>query len=241
MAPLLEVRDLDVAYGPVQVLFGVDLVVDDGEVLALLGTNGAGKSTLLKAISGLVPVGRGSVTFAGRDLTRVPTHERVAAGIVQLSGGNAVFPTMSVRENLRVGAFSFLGDPARVAARLDAVLALFPELELRLDQPAGRLSGGEQQIVAMAKALLPEPRLLVIDELSLGLAPAVIQRLLGVIDALKAEGISMLVVEQSLNVAAAFADRAMFLERGEVRFTGDPNELLANGDLARAVFLGAGR
>jgi ABC-type branched-subunit amino acid transport system ATPase component len=235
---LLEIEHLDVSYGPVQVLFDVSLAVADGESLALLGTNGAGKSTVLKAVSGLLPIDRGRITFDGSDLTGASTVQRVAAGIVQLSGGGAIFPTMTVRENLRVGAFSFLRDEKRVKRRIESSLARFPELESRLDQTAGSMSGGEQQMVGLAKALLPEPRLLVIDELSLGLAPIVVQRLLEVVAQLHAEGTSMLIVEQSLNVASAFADRAVFLERGEVRFTGSPSELIANGDLARAVFLG---
>jgi ABC-type branched-subunit amino acid transport system ATPase component len=241
MTALLDVRALAVKYGQVQILFDVDLRLEPGEALALLGTNGAGKSTLLKAISGLIGVASGSVTFDGHDITSAPTHQRVAAGMVQLSGGNAVFPNLSVAENLRIGAFTFLRDQRRVTDRVGQVLELFPELRARTTQPAGSLSGGEQQMVAMAKALLPEPRLLIIDELSLGLAPIVVQRLLGVIERLHESGTSLLVVEQSLNVAAAFADRAVFLERGEVRFTGDPDELIRNGELARAVFLGTGR
>jgi ABC-type branched-subunit amino acid transport system ATPase component len=222
----------------VQVLFDVSIAVEDGEALALLGTNGAGKSTLLKAVSGLLGVDHGTITFDGREITGASTSERVAVGIVQLAGGNAVFPDMSVRENLRVGAFTFLRDDARVARRIDSVLERFPELQARLDQAAGTMSGGEQQMVGLAKALLPEPRLLIIDELSLGLAPIVVQRLLQVVEDLHRDGTSMLIVEQSLNIASAFADRAVFLERGQVRFTGSPAELIANGDLARAVFLG---
>src|SRR3546814_860264 len=194
--PLLDVRGLDVSYGPVQILFDVDLAVADGEALALLGTNGAGKSTLLKAVSGLVPVGGGEIHFDGKDITRASTQERVAAGLVQLSGGQAVFPTLTVEENLRVGAYPFLRDQVRVARRTAAVLELFPEVADRLDQRAGTMSGGEQQMVALAKALLPEPRLLVIDELSLGLAPVVVQRILGVVEALHEAGTSLLVVEQ---------------------------------------------
>lgn len=239
--PLLAVQGLDVSYGPVQILFDVDLAVEPGEAVALLGTNGAGKSTLLKAVSGLIPVDRGRITFAGDDITDWSTQDRVAAGLVQLSGGHAVFPSLTVADNLRIGAFLFLDDAARLARRTDEVLDLFPEVAERLDQRAGSMSGGEQQMVALAKALLPEPRLLIIDELSLGLAPVVVQRLLGVVQSLHDAGTSVLVVEQSLNVASAFADRAVFLERGQVRFTGDPAELMANGDLARAVFLGTDR
>jgi ABC-type branched-subunit amino acid transport system ATPase component len=240
MAPLLEVDGVDAGYGSVQILFDVSLEVAEGEVLALLGTNGAGKSTLLRTVSGLHPITRGALRFAGADVTTLPAHDRVTAGIVQLAGGRAVFPGLSVAENLRVGAFTFLRDHDRVEARIAEALQLFPSLDGRLGQLAGSLSGGEQQMVALAKALLPEPRLLIIDELSLGLAPVVVGRLLEVIASLRATGMTMLIVEQSLNVAAAFADRAVFMERGQVRFSGSPAELIDSGDLARAVFLGAG-
>ena len=236
--PLLEVKDLNVSYGAVQVLFGVDLQVRAGETLALLGTNGAGKSTALKAVSGLIPVNGGAVVFQGTDITNTPTEDRVRAGIVQVRGGNGVFPSLSVRENLRLGGFTILKNRKRLASRTDAVLVLFPESSTRLDQRVGTMSGGEQQMVALAKALLLEPRLLVIDELTLGLAPIVTERLLRVVDELKRSGLTMLIVEQSLNVALNFADRAVFMERGEVRFSGDPVELTQNGDLVRAVFLG---
>jgi ABC-type branched-subunit amino acid transport system ATPase component len=240
VSALLEVEGMDVSYGHVQVLFDVSLDVRQGETVALLGTNGAGKSTLLRAVTGLLPARRGTVAFAGEDLTGVPTDERVARGIVQVHGGCAVFPSLSVRDNLRLGAFTFLRDRARVAARTEHVLEIFPALRDRLDQQAGSMSGGEQQMIALAKALLPEPRLLVIDELSLGLAPIMIERLLGVIQDLKAMGLTMLIVEQSLNVALAFADRAVFMEKGEVRFSGAPGDLLDEGDLVQAVFFGAG-
>ena len=151
-----------------------------------------------------------------------------------------MFPSLSVRDNLRLGAFAFLKDKARVARRMDHVLDIFPVLAERLDQSAGSMSGGEQQMIALAKALLPEPRLLVIDELSLGLAPIMVERLLGVIQDLKTAGLTMLVVEQSLNCALAFADRAVFMEKGEIQFSGDPHELMADGDLVHAVFFGAG-
>jgi ABC-type branched-subunit amino acid transport system ATPase component len=239
VAPLLDVSHIDAGYGTVQILFDVSLHVDDGEVLALLGTNGAGKSTLLRVVSGLLKPTGGSVSFDGRDITRTPAHARVEAGIVQLVGGNAVFPTMTVRDNLRAAAFTILRDHRRVERRIISVLDLVPAVRARLDQTAGTLSGGEQQMVAVAMALLTEPRLLIIDELSLGLAPVVVGHLIDVISGLKERHVSMLIVEQSLNVAAAFADRAVFMERGEVRFTGDVGELIDNGDLARAVFLGA--
>lgn len=238
--PLLHTQGVSVAYGSLQVLFDVDLTVERGETLALLGTNGAGKSTLLKAITGLVPLRRGRVTFDGADLTDAPVEDRFEAGIVQLSGGEAIFPTLTVRDNLRAGAFTFLADRDRLEARLDVVLGLFPELRDRLDQRAGSMSGGEQQMVALAKALLPDPQLLIVDELSLGLAPIVVERLLGTIADLRRDGLTMLIVEQSLNVAMAFAERAVFMEKGEVRFSGPIQQLVDDGDLVRAVFLGAG-
>jgi ABC-type branched-subunit amino acid transport system ATPase component len=235
---LLETKGLDVSYGAVQVLFDVDLEVRQGETLALLGTNGAGKSTLLKAVSGLLPASAGTITFDGLDITARSTDGRVAAGIVQARGGNAVFPTLSVRDNLRLGGFTLLRHRALLAERIDHVVNLFPSLSDRFDQRAGTLSGGEQQMLALAKALLLAPKLLVIDELSLGLAPIVVEQLLRLIGDLKRDGLTMLIVEQSLNVACAFADRAVFMEKGEIRFSGDPAALVENGDLVRAVFLG---
>lgn len=238
VTPILVADGIDVAYASVQVLFGVHLEVHRGETLALLGTNGAGKSTLLKAVSGLLPVQRGTIRFDGQDLTSASTDARVAAGIVQLSGGNAVFPSLTVGENLRIAAFPFLRDEQRVDERITTVLERFPVVADRLGQRAGSLSGGEQQMVALAKALIPEPRLLIIDELTLGLAPVMVQGLLETIAELKAGGLPMLIVEQSLNLALAFADRAVFMERGRVRFDGDPQSLAEEGELVRAVFLG---
>ena len=237
---LLDATGIDVSYGHVQVLFGVDLQVHDGEVLALLGTNGAGKSTLLRAISGLVMQDRGSISFEGRSIDRMAAHERSRLGIVQVPGGKAVFPGMSVAENLLAGCHPFRWDRQRISERCEAVLALFPPLVPKLDQPAGTMSGGEQQMLGIAKALLLEPRLLLIDELSLGLAPAVVQDLLGVVEGLKGTGVSMVIVEQSVNVALTLAERAVFMEKGEVRFTGPAKELAERDDLVRAVFLGAG-
>lgn len=234
----LTVSGLDVSYGPVQVLFGVEFHVESGETLALLGTNGAGKSTALKSVSGLIPVTTGRITFAGVNITDAPTEARVGMGIIQVRGGSGVFPSLSVEDNLRLGGFTILRERARFTHRMHDVLELFPELAPRLNQRAGTLSGGEQQMLALAKALLLEPKLLVIDELTLGLAPIVTERLLSVIRELKSRRLTMLIVEQSLNVALNFADRAVFMERGQVRFSGDPLELAENGELVRAVFLG---
>lgn len=236
--PILQVRGLDFSYGQVQVLFDVDVDVREGEVLALLGTNGAGKSTLLRAISGLGLADRGVVRLRGRTITYADPRTRVDLGIVQVPGGKAIFPSLSVKENLLAGAYSFIWDPERVASRIDAVTEVFPILGDRLDQPAGTLSGGEQQMLGIAQALLLEPEVLLIDELSLGLAPVVVQQLLEVVETLKRRGITMVIVEQSVNVALSIADRAVFMEKGQVRFEGPARDLLERDDLIRAVFLG---
>ena len=235
---LLQIRNLDFSYGPVQVLFDVDLVVKRGEVLALLGTNGAGKSTVLRAISGLALPERGVIRFQGRTMTFTDATERVRRGIVQVPGGKAIFPSLTVRENLLAGAHTFIWDRQRLETKSQEVLALFPRLHERLEQPAGTLSGGEQQMLALAKALLLDPELLLIDELSLGLAPVMVQEILQTVDVLKERGITMIVVEQSLNVALSISDRAVFMEKGRVRFEGSAAELMERDDLARAVFLG---
>jgi ABC-type branched-subunit amino acid transport system ATPase component/sugar phosphate permease len=237
--PMLQVRGLDFSYGPVQVLFGVDLDVREGEVLALLGTNGAGKSTLLRVISGLGIPDRGVVRLQGRTITLTEPRTRVGLGIVQVPGGKAVFPALTVRENLAAGARAARaearpGDPA-----FDRVISLFPVLGERLDQRASSLSGGEQQMLGLAMSLMLEPKVLLIDELSLGLAPVIVQQLLETIEQLKAAGLTIVIVEQSVNVALAIADRAVFMEKGQVRFEGPASELLERDDLVRAVFLGA--
>jgi ABC-type branched-subunit amino acid transport system ATPase component/sugar phosphate permease len=234
--PVLQVHNLDVSYGPLQVLFDVNLEVQRGEVLALLGTNGAGKSTLLRAIGGLVLPDRGVVRMNGRTITLTDPEIRVAMGMVQVPGGDALFPAQSVRENLEVWSW-LIEDPQRRAERMDVVMTTFPVVRDRLDRRAGYLSGGEQQMLALSKAVMLEPELLLIDELSLGLAPLVVQQLLGVVEGLKAQGITMVIVEQSVNVALAIADRAVFMERGHVRFEGPAQDLLERGDLLRAVFL----
>ncbi|MHB8439073.1 MAG: ATP-binding cassette domain-containing protein [Acidimicrobiales bacterium] len=236
--PLLRCRDVEVAYDGVQVLFGVDLDVAEGEIVALLGTNGAGKSTLLKAISGLVdPIG-GQITFAGADITHAGALQTARMGIVQVPGGKAVFPTLTVQEHFNVGSWLFTTQhPAWVEARRDAVLARFPRLRERWSQMAGNLSGGEQQQLALAMAFVAKPRLLVIDELSLGLAPTVVEQLLDLVRAIHEQGCTIVIVEQSVNVALTIASRAYFMEKGEVRFSGPTAELLERDDILRAVFL----
>jgi ABC-type branched-subunit amino acid transport system ATPase component/sugar phosphate permease len=234
--PVLQVRDLDFSYGQVQVLFDVSFEVHRGEALALLGTNGAGKSTLLRVVSGLGVPHRGVVRLNGRTITYAEPEARVGIGIVQLMGGAAVFPTLRVDENLRMAAYRYHG--ADLERRVAGALDRFPVLAARSGAVAGDLSGGQQQMLALAMALVHEPELLVIDELSLGLAPIVVGELLETIAELKARGQTMVIVEQSLNVAMQVADRALFMEKGSIRFEGPIRELAGRDDLARAVFLG---
>jgi ABC-type branched-subunit amino acid transport system ATPase component/predicted MFS family arabinose efflux permease len=234
--PAVQVRNLDFSYGDVQVLFDVNLDVAPGETLALLGTNGAGKSTLLRVISGLGVASRGVVRLHGRTITYTDPELRSRLGIVQLMGGKAVFPSLSVADNLRMAAFRYDGD--ELARRVDATLARFPALAERRGTTAADLSGGQQQMLALAMALMHEPEVLIIDELSLGLAPIMVQELLATVRELKEQGLTMIIVEQSLNVALAVADRAVFMEKGQVRFDGPARELAERDDLARAVFLG---
>jgi ABC-type branched-subunit amino acid transport system ATPase component/sugar phosphate permease len=236
--PALQVRNLDFSYGPVQVLFDVEIEVAKGEVVALLGTNGAGKSTLLRAISGLGIPDRGVVRLNGRTITYAEAETRFRVGIVQLRGGAGIFPDLSIGENLKAALLGSRIEPAEADRRIATAVETFPALDGRLTEPAGDLSGGQQQMLALAMALMHEPEVLLIDELSLGLAPVVVQELLRVVEDLKARGQTMVIVEQSLNVALAFADRAIFMEKGVVRFEGSARELAERDDLARAVFLG---
>ena len=236
--PALQVHNLDFAYGSVQVLFDVSFEVARGEVLALLGTNGAGKSTLLRAVSGLGIPDRGVVRLGGRTITYAEAEDRFAAGLVQLRGGAGVFEDLSVADNLRASVLAAGLDEAEVEARSQRALSLFPALADRTGTTGRELSGGQQQMLALAMALMHEPEVLLIDELSLGLAPLVVQELLGVVERLREGGQTMVIVEQSLNVALAFADRAIFMEKGRIRFEGPAQELAERDDLARAVFLG---
>lgn len=233
-------RDVDVEYDGVQVLFNVDFDVEEGEIIALLGTNGAGKSTLLRAIAGIQQASNGAIFLDGKDITHSPPHENAGRGVVMMPGGNAVFPTLSVEENLRTAAWMYRAEDEYVAERMAEVFDFFPVLQERRDQPAGNLSGGEQQMVGLAQALLMRPRLLMIDELSLGLAPKVVEQLLDTLRAIHAQGTTVVIVEQSLNVALTIAERAVFMEKGEIEFSGPTAELLQRPDLIRAVFMGGG-
>lgn len=237
VSKLLVCRDVDVTYEGTQVLFHVDLDLEEGELVALLGTNGAGKSTLLRAIAGLQEASNGAIFLDGDDVTHRPAHHNAREGVVYMPGGKAVFPSLTVAENLRAAAWLHRHDEAAVAARTEEVLNLFPPLRERLDDRAGDLSGGEQQMVALSQAFLMRPRLLMIDELSLGLAPAVVEQLLEVVRGVNEQGTTVVLVEQSVNVALTIARRAVFMDKGEVRFDGPTGDLLRRSDLMRSVFL----
>jgi ABC-type branched-subunit amino acid transport system ATPase component/predicted MFS family arabinose efflux permease len=237
---LLLARGIDVHYDGVQVLFGVDLEVDEGEIVALLGTNGAGKSTLLKALSGLVQPSGGAVVFDGRDMTHTPPDEVAGRGIAQVPGGQGVFGQLSVADNLRLAGWLQRRDPAAARAATERVLEIFPVLRERRHELAGNLSGGQQQMLTLGMAFIGRPRLLMIDELSLGLAPTVVAQLLEMVRALRDQGTTIILVEQSVNVALTVAEQAYFMEKGEIRFHGPSAELLSRPDLLRSVFFSSG-
>ncbi|MEI7753459.1 MAG: MFS transporter [Actinomycetota bacterium] len=234
---LLLVRGVDAGYGGRQVLFGVDIDVKEGEIVALLGTNGAGKSTLLKAMSGIVEADRGAVVLDGRDITHAPPNEIAMLGVSQMPGGAGVFGSLSVRENLQLAGWTQRRKRDEVEASTAEVLEMFPILQQRLDDASANLSGGQQQMLALGMAFIARPRVLLIDELSLGLAPIIVGQLLPIVERLAASGVAIIMVEQSVNVALSVAKRAYFLERGTVRFSGPTADLLARPDLLRSVFL----
>ncbi len=235
--PLLKLHDVQAFYGPVQVLFDVDVEVGDGEMVALLGTNGAGKTTILRIISGILRPVAGDVTWKGRSLFSVRPADIVRAGIVQMPGGRGVFPGMSVQENLEMGGFLLGRDKARRKEAIDRVLEDFPALKDRRRQVAGSMSGGQQQMLTLAKSFVMQPKLLLVDELSLGLAPKVVEDLLEILRRFNREGLSILLVDQHVDLALEVADRAYFIERGEIRFSGPSSKLAGRDDLLRSVFL----
>ena len=234
---LLELQGVDVYYDKVQVLSRIDFTVRKGERVALLGTNGAGKSTVLKAASGLIPTAAGTIRWKGRDTRDVPAEKLVRLGLGQVPGGRGLFPTLSVMENLRMGGY-LLDDERDIDTAVERVTGYFPWIKERGAQPAGTLSGGEQQQLATARALMVQPELLMIDELSLGLAPIVIEQLMETVQRLhEEEGLTIVIVEQQATFALGYTDRAYFLEKGEVRYEGPSAGLLDRGDLLRSVFL----
>ena len=237
-AVLLEVRDAVVHYGRIEALHGVSLTVREGELVTLLGPNGAGKTTLMRALSGLRPLTSGSVWFDGRDITRVKGHRRVVEGLVQAPEGRGVFPGMTVTENLEMGCYGrkFESKTAH-DERLDWVFSTFPRLAERRKQVGGTLSGGEQQMLAIGRALMARPRVLLLDEPSMGLAPMMISQIFSIIADINAAGTTILLVEQNAAQALSRSDRAYILETGTVTREGPAEELLAD-DAIRAAYLG---
>jgi ABC-type branched-subunit amino acid transport system ATPase component len=235
--PMLACRGVDFSYGQLQVLFDVDFTVDDGEMVALLGTNGAGKSTLLKVVSGIGLPSKGSVRFRGQEITYLDAERRLRLGITQIPGGRAVFGPMTVLENLRSYGYSLDVSRRELNQSIDSCFEAFPRLFERRTSLAATLSGGEQQMLGLSKALMLKPRLLVIDELSLGLAPVIVGQLLEMVKQINATGTAVVLVEQSVNIALNLVDHAYFMEKGEMRFDGNAADLLSRDDLLRAVFL----
>jgi len=233
---LLEVRDLSSGYGELQILWDVSLKLEPGKLTALVGSNGVGKTTLLYTVMGQVKPWRGSITLDGRDITRVSPHSKAAQGVVLVPEGRQLFTEMSVNENLEMGAFTQRAQP-HLQHNLDRVYELFPILKERAGQKAGTLSGGEQQMLAVARGLMAQPEVLMFDELSLGLAPFLVLNLFEVLQRLKSEGLTMLLVEQNVQMALAISDYAYVLADGRVELHG-PSREIAQDEQVRAAYLG---
>ncbi|QRM30292.1 ABC transporter ATP-binding protein [Microvirga sp. VF16] len=234
---MLKIQDVHLAYGPISAVRRATIEVDAGEVVAIVGGNGAGKSTLLKGIAGLMPVSSGKILFEKEDVTRLPPHRRVARGIALSPEGRQVFPDQSVYDNLTLGAYFRRLSNEALEAEVEEQFKLFPRLRERRNQLAVTLSGGEQQMLAIARALMGKPRLLLLDEPSLGLAPKIIQEIFDIIVSLRRSGITILLVEQMANMALAIADRAYVLETGNVTLSGTGQQLLHDPKV-RAAYLG---
>lgn len=234
---MLELENVHAYYGPIQVLFGIDMEVGDGEIVALLGTNGAGKTTILRVISGVLKPSDGSVTFDGESLVDQRPAEIVQRGIVQMPGGRGVFPGMTVIENLEIAGFLYGKDRKRRDEMVTKVLDFFPALKDRRKQVAGSMSGGQQQMLTLAKSFIMDPNLLLIDELSLGLGPKVVEDLLEIIRRFNEAGVAVVLVDQHVDLALDASTRAYFIERGEIRFSGPAEDLRGRDDLLRSVFL----
>ena len=234
---MLKLDNVHAFYGPIQVLFGIDLEVRENEIVALLGTNGAGKTTILRVISGVLPPSEGSVTLDGTSLVGARPAEIVRKGVVQMPGGRGVFPGMTVIENLEIAGFLYGKDKKRRNEMVDKVFGFFPMLKERRRQVAGSLSGGQQQMLTLAKSFVMDPSLLLIDELSLGLGPKIVADLLEIIRRFNEAGVAVLLVDQHVDLALDVASRAYFIERGEIRFSGPAEDLRGRDDLLRSVFL----
>lgn len=231
---LLEVDDIEVRYGAIRAIKGISFEVNEGEIVALLGANGAGKTTTQKTVSGMLRPSTGAITFDGERIDGIPAHKLISMGICHVPEGRRVFPRMSVRENLEMGAFRFKRpDPVM----FERVLDLFPRLRERIEQLGGTLSGGEQQMLAIGRALMGKPHLLLLDEPSMGLAPLVVAQIFDIVREINSEGVTVLLVEQNASQALALANRGYVLETGEIVLTGTGQALLAD-DRIRAAYLG---
>ena len=237
--PLLKVEGLRVSYGGIQAVKGVSFEVHPGELVCLIGANGAGKSTTLKTISGLRPVATGSVIFDGQDITKMPAHKRTELGLCQAPEGRGIFPGMTVLENLEMGTYTRKSKDAKQAEELEHVFELFPRLKERISQHGGTLSGGEQQMLAIGRALMGRPELLMLDEPSLGLAPRLVGEVMAALAQLHQEGLTILLVEQNAQAALEIADRGYVLDAGTLTLEGTAAELLGNPAL-REAYLGSG-
>ena len=234
---MLEVKDLQVYYGVIQALKGISFHVEQGEVIALIGANGAGKTTTLQTLTGIIPAKAGSISFGGKDLTKTPAHKIVEMGMAHVPEGRRVFADMSVYENLLMGAYT-RKDKNEIAQSLEMVYKRFPRLKERTGQRAGTLSGGEQQMLAMGRALMSKPKIILMDEPSMGLSPLLVQEIFSIIKEVNAQGITVLLVEQNAKMALKVANRAYVLETGKIKLSGDAQELLHN-DEVRKAYLGA--
>ncbi len=235
---LLEVRDVSVHYGRIQALHGVSLQVHQGELVTLLGSNGAGKTTMMRALSGLLPLSTGSVWFDGEDISKMKAHRRVTAGLIQAPEGRGIFPGMTIIENLEMGCYGRkFASKSEYRERLDWVLETFPRLAERRSQAGGTLSGGEQQMLAIGRALMARPRVLLLDEPSMGLAPKVISQIFHIISEINSQGTTVLLVEQNAQQALSRSDRAYILETGRITREGVARELLSDNSI-RAAYLG---
>ncbi|MDT3672534.1 MAG: ABC transporter ATP-binding protein [Aromatoleum sp.] len=235
-SPLLQLDRVQIAYGGIQAVKGIDLELYRGELVSLIGANGAGKTTTLNAIAGVLPLAGGEIVYQGEKLKHLPAHKRLRRGIALVPEGRGIFTRLTVEENLRMGAYS-RRDAAGIDADLERVYAMLPRVKERLAQVAGTLSGGEQQMVAIGRALLSRPKLLLLDEPSMGLAPLVVEKIFEVVQSVAKEGVTVLLVEQNANLALEFSQRAYVLESGRITLTGSGAELLTNPKV-RAAYLG---
>lgn len=233
---MLEVKDLNVYYGMIQALKGISFEVNEGEVIALIGANGAGKTTTLHAITGLIPAKSGSITFEGADIRKTPGHKIVSMGMAHVPEGRRVFAQLSVYENLKMGAYT-RKDKEEIKETLEMVYKRFPRLEERKNQLAGTLSGGEQQMLAMGRALMSHPKMIVMDEPSMGLSPIYVNEIFQIIKDVSADGVTVLLVEQNAKKALSIADRAYVLETGKIILQGDAKELM-NDESVKKAYLG---